>query len=74
MLALTGYCALRRSLVTTLSMEDFYFAHRIIRIRAENTKSRRERIVGYSPVIAPMLAAILIHIKPQEMVALSHRP
>lgn len=74
MLALTYYGALRRSAITSLSIDDFDFAHRLIHNRAENTKIRRERIVGYSPAIAPMLAALLIHNKPQEMVALSHRP
>lgn len=43
MLALTYYYgALRRSEVTSLSIEDFDFAHRLIRIRAESTKSRIE--------------------------------
>ncbi len=63
MLALTYYGALRRSEVTSLSIEDFDFAHRLIRIRAETTKSRRERMVCYSPAVAPVLAAHLVQMK-----------
>ena len=63
MLALTYYGALRRSEVTSLSIEDLDFAHRLIRIRAETTKSRRERIVCYSPAITPVLAAHLMQLK-----------
>ncbi|MDE8558939.1 tyrosine-type recombinase/integrase [Pantoea vagans] len=63
MLALTYYGALRRSEITSLSIDDFDFAHRLIRIRAETTKSRRERIVCYSPAVAPVLAAHLVQMK-----------
>ncbi|WNK42274.1 tyrosine-type recombinase/integrase [Pantoea agglomerans] len=63
MLALTYYGALRRSEVTSLSIEDFDFAHRLIRIWAETTKSRRERIVCYSPAVVPVLAAHLMQMK-----------
>ncbi|MCQ0899210.1 MULTISPECIES: tyrosine-type recombinase/integrase [Enterobacterales] len=63
MLALTYYGALRRSEITSLSLEDLDFAHRLIRIRAETTKSRRERIVCYSPAVAPVLAAHLMQMK-----------
>ena len=63
MLALTYYGALRRSEVTSLSIEDFDFAHRLIRIRAETTKSRRERMVCYSQAVTPVLAAHLKHLK-----------
>jgi len=63
MLALTYCGALRRSEVTSLNIEDFDFAHRLIRIRAETTKSRRERIVCYSPAVAPVLAAHLMQMK-----------
>nr|WP_255473740.1 tyrosine-type recombinase/integrase [Pantoea sp. paga] len=44
-------------------MTDFDFAHRLIRIRAETTKSRRERIVCYSPAVVPVLAAHLMQMK-----------
>jgi len=63
MLALTYYGALRRSEITSLSIEDIDFAHRLIRIRAETTKSRRERIVCYSQAVAPVLAAHLMQMK-----------
>ena len=63
MLALTYYGALRRSEVTSLSIEDFDFAHRLIRIRAETTKSRRERMVCYSQAVTPVLAAHLMQMK-----------
>ncbi|WP_337024533.1 MULTISPECIES: tyrosine-type recombinase/integrase [unclassified Pantoea] len=63
MLALTYYGALRRTEVTSLSIEDFDFAHRLIRIRAETTKSRRERIVCYSAAVVPVLAAHLMQMK-----------
>ncbi|ORM80653.1 integrase [Pantoea deleyi] len=63
MLALTYYGALRRSEITSLSIEDLDFAHRLIRIRAETTKSRRERIVCYSPAVASVLAAHLMQMK-----------
>ncbi|MDU7840218.1 MAG: tyrosine-type recombinase/integrase [Pantoea sp.] len=56
MLALAYYGALRRAEVTALMLEDIDPAHRLIRIRAETTKNRRERIVCYSPAVAPMLA------------------
>ncbi|MDE8557822.1 site-specific integrase [Pantoea vagans] len=46
-----------------MSIEDIDFAHRLIRIRAETTKSRRERIVCYSPAAAPVLAPHLMHMK-----------
>lgn len=63
MLALTYYGALRRSEITSLSIEDIDFAHRLIRIRAETTKNRRERIVCYSPAVTPVLAAHLMQMK-----------
>lgn len=63
MLALTYYGALRRSEITSLRVDDLDFAHRLIRIRAETTKSRRERIVCYSPAVAPVLAAHLMQMK-----------
>ena len=63
MLALTYYGALRRSEIASLRVDDLDFAHRLIRIRAETTKSRRERIVCYSPAVAPVLAAHLLQMK-----------
>lgn len=56
MLALAYFGALRRAEVTALALEDIDPAHRLIRIRAETTKSRRERIVCYGPDVTPVLA------------------
>ncbi|MEC6071373.1 tyrosine-type recombinase/integrase [Serratia nevei] len=59
MLALAYYGALRRAEVTALGIDDLDPGHRLIRIRAETTKSRRERVVCYNPAVTPMLAAHL---------------
>jgi integrase/recombinase XerD len=59
MLALAYHGALRRTEVTTVAIEDIDPAHRLIRIRAENTKGKRERVVCYGPAITPVLAAHL---------------
>lgn len=56
MLALAYFGALRRAEVTALALEDIDPAHRLIRIRPETTKSRRERVVCYGPDVAPVLA------------------
>lgn len=68
MLALTCYGALRRSEITSLSIDDLDFAHRLIHIRAETTRSRRERIVCYSQAVAPVLAAHLMQMKQSGIV------
>ena len=55
MLAL-AYCgALRRGELVGLRVEDLDVAHRLIKLRAETTKSRRTRVVCYSPAVAPVL-------------------
>ncbi|MGC0860032.1 site-specific integrase [Pantoea agglomerans] len=56
MLALAYYGALRRTELTALRLEDIDLAHRLVRIRAETTKNRRERIVCYSADVTPVLA------------------
>lgn len=56
MLALAYYGALQRTEVTALRLEDIDLAHRLIRIRAETTKNRRERMVCYSADVARVLA------------------
>lgn len=63
MLALAYYGALRRAEVTALCIEDIDPAHRLIRVRAETTKNRRERIVCYSPAVSPVLAAHLYQLR-----------
>ncbi|HDT5862765.1 TPA: site-specific integrase [Aeromonas hydrophila subsp. hydrophila] len=51
-----AYCgALRRAELVALRIEDLDVAHRLISVRAETTKSKRSRIVCYSPEIAPVL-------------------
>jgi site-specific recombinase XerD len=59
MLALAYYGALRRAEVTALRVDDLDLGLRLIRVRAETTKNHRERIVCYSPAVAPVLAAHL---------------
>ncbi|WP_448868820.1 tyrosine-type recombinase/integrase [Enterobacter ludwigii] len=63
MLALAYHGALRRTEVTTITIEDIDPAHRLIRIRAENTKGKRERVVCYGPAITPVLAAHLRNLR-----------
>jgi site-specific recombinase XerD len=56
-----AYCgALRRAELVALRIEDLDVAHRLISVRAETTKSRRSRVVCYSPAIAPVL---MIHLQ-----------
>jgi integrase len=59
MLALSYDTALRREELCRLDTGDVDPAHRTIRIRAENTKTRRERVVPYSPPTDDLLAAYL---------------
>ena len=59
MLALSYDTALRREELCGLDTCDVDPAHRSIRIRAENTKTRRERVVPYSLPTADLLAAYL---------------
>ncbi|WP_371356091.1 tyrosine-type recombinase/integrase [Pseudomonas chlororaphis] len=63
MLALAYYGALRRAEVVALQLEDLDVAHRLMTLRAETTKSRRSRIVCYSPAVAPMLLEHLRHLR-----------
>lgn len=59
MLALAYYGALRRAELVALRIEDLDVAQRLIHLRAETTKSRRARVVCYSPAIASLLMAHL---------------
>ncbi len=59
MLPLAYYGALRRAELVALRIDDLDPGHRLIRIRAGTTKSRRERVVCYSTTVTPMLAAHL---------------
>ena len=59
MLALSYDCALRREELCSLHSEDIDPAHRLIRIRAESTKGRRERMVPYSEPTGELFARYL---------------
>lgn len=55
-----GYDAgLRREELCALDVAVFDPSHRLIRIRAETTKNRRERVVPYSPITGELFAAYL---------------
>jgi len=59
MLALSYDSALRREELCGLETGDVDPAHRMITIRAATTKTRRARVVPYSPATADLLAAYL---------------
>jgi integrase/recombinase XerD len=61
MLALAYDAALRREELCLLGTDDLDPAHRTVRVRAETTKSRRGRVVPYSPVTGQLLAGYLAH-------------
>jgi integrase len=61
MFALGYDAALRREELCALCTEDLDPAYRTVRVRAETTKSRRERIVPYSAVTGELLRAYLVH-------------
>jgi integrase/recombinase XerD len=61
MLALAYDAALRREELCSLRTDDLDPAHRTIRVRAETTKTRRERVVPYSAPTGLLLADYLRH-------------
>src|SRR5260370_20631067 len=61
MLALAYDAALRREELCQLRSEDIDPAHRLLRIRAETTKGRRERVLPYSVVSGQLLRNYLRH-------------
>jgi integrase len=61
MLALAYDCGLRREELCSLRTEDVDPAHRTVRVRAETTKNRLERIVPYSAATGSLLAGYLTH-------------
>jgi site-specific recombinase XerD len=61
MLSLAYDAALRREERCTLRTDDLDPAHRTVRIRAETTKGRRERVVPYSEATGVLLQAYLTH-------------
>jgi site-specific recombinase XerD len=61
MLALAYDAALRREELCSLRTDDLDPAHRTLRVRAETTKNRRERIVPYSASTGVLLGGYLAH-------------
>jgi integrase/recombinase XerD len=61
MLALSYDAALRREELCSLRTDDLDPAHRMLRVRAETTKTRRERMVPYSAPTGALLAQYLAH-------------
>jgi integrase/recombinase XerD len=59
MLALSCDCALRREELCAIDTKDIDPSSRLIRIPAENTKNRRERVVPFSEGSAQLFAANL---------------
>ncbi|MFJ9034869.1 tyrosine-type recombinase/integrase [Streptomyces sp. NPDC102274] len=61
MLALAYDAALRREELCSLRTDDLDPVHRTLRIRAETTKTRRERVVPYSAATGVLLSGYLAH-------------
>ncbi|HYB37618.1 MAG: site-specific integrase [Mycobacterium sp.] len=61
MLALAYDAALRREELCSLRTDDLDPARRMLRIRAETTKNRLERVVPYSATTGVLLAGYLAH-------------
>jgi len=61
MLALAYDAALRREELCCLRTDDLDPAHRTLRVRAETTKTRRERVVPYSAPTGLLLGEYLRH-------------
>src|SRR5262249_51406910 len=61
MLALAYDAALRREELCSLRTDDFDPAHRMLRVRAETTKTRCERVVRYSAASGVLLVEYLRH-------------
>ncbi|CAN5744200.1 site-specific integrase [soil metagenome] len=59
MLAFAYDCALRREELCSLRTDDLDPAHRTVRIRAETTKGKSERVVPYSEPTAELYGAYL---------------
>jgi integrase/recombinase XerD len=60
MLALAYDGGLRREELCSLATGDIDPGHRLLHIRAETTKTRRTRVVPYSPATAELLAGYLV--------------
>jgi len=60
MLAMAYDAALRREELCSLRTDDLDPAHRMIRVRAETTKGRRQRAVPYSATTGALLQSYLL--------------
>ena len=61
MLALSYDAGLRREELCSLRTDDLDPGHRLLRVRAETTKGRRERVVPYSTTSGELLRCYLQH-------------
>jgi integrase/recombinase XerD len=61
MLAVAYDCALRREELCSLRTDDLDPSHRTLRVRAETTKNRLERVVPYSAPTGVLLSGYLVH-------------
>ncbi|MFE7191366.1 tyrosine-type recombinase/integrase [Kitasatospora sp. NPDC057541] len=61
MLALAYDAGLRREELCSLRTDDLDPAHRTLRVRAETTKNRLERVVPYSASTGVLMSAYLAH-------------
>lgn len=61
MLAIAYDAALRREELCSLRTDDLDPAHRMLRVRAETTKNRLERVVPYSASTGALLSSYLDH-------------
>ena len=61
MLALAYDSALRREELCSLRTDDLDPGRRLLRVRAETTKTRRERVVPYSAATGALLSGYLAH-------------
>lgn len=71
MVGLAYDAALRREELCALRSDDLDPAHRLVRVRAETTKGRRDRTVPYSEASGKLLQAYLAH---RRTIARSHGP
>jgi integrase len=61
MFMLAYHCALRREELCALTMSDVILEPRGVRVRAETTKSRRERFVPFTDALDPFYAGYVRH-------------